>query len=93
MIRKPLCVLGILLSGSPSVGIQASGGIVTPEQFSGEAPDRSIFVLRGLGFAVEMKGVPVAEPAETKDWTAEEASLIVVDYFVFRASVRRHEWH
>ena len=58
------------------------GAILPPEQFSGEAPGQSNFVLRGLGFTVEMKGEAVAEPAETKEWTAEEVSLIVADYFV-----------
>jgi hypothetical protein len=61
-----------------------SGGLLTPEHFSGEAPGQSNFVLRGLGSTVEMKGEAVAEPAEIKEWTAEEASLIVVDYFVLR---------
>ena len=61
------------------------GAIFPPEQFSGEAPGQSNFVLRGLGFAVEMKGEAVAETAETKEWTAEEVSLIVADYFVLRS--------
>jgi hypothetical protein len=68
--------------------VPVSGGILPPEQFSVEAPGRSNFVLRGLGFTVEMKGEAVAEPAEAKDWTTKEASLIVVDDFVLRASVR-----
>src|SRR5271166_6368147 len=59
-----------------------AGSILPPEQFSGgEAPGQANFVLRGLGFTVEKKGESVAEPAETKDWTAEEVSLIVADYF------------
>ena len=38
---------------------------------------------RGLGFTVEMIGEVVAQPAETKEWTAEEVSPIVAEHFVF----------
>jgi hypothetical protein len=72
------------------LAFQHSSGVLPHEPFSGEAPGQSNFVLRGLGFTVEMEGETVAEPAETKKWTAQEVSLLVADYFVLRASVRRH---
>jgi hypothetical protein len=59
------------------------GRVLTPDEFSGgEAPGQANFVLRKLGFTV-IKKVDEEEPeAQTcKDWTQNEARLVVADYF------------
>jgi hypothetical protein len=59
-----------------------TGQILPPEAFSGgEKPGDANFVLRELGFTVEKIGEAPPEPAERRDWTEEEVSLIVADYF------------
>jgi hypothetical protein len=59
------------------------GRILQPEEFSGgEAPGQANFVLRKLGFTIVRKGEPLEEEkAAPKDWTQQEVSLIVGDYF------------
>jgi hypothetical protein len=58
------------------------GEILPPEAFSGgEAPGQANYVLRQLGFAVERKGEERPESEKPADWSAEEVSLIVADYF------------
>src|SRR6202035_2438518 len=60
------------------------GRVLQPEEFSGgEAPGQANYVLRKLGFTVVRKGEEAAEeekPAH-KDWSEQEVSLIVADYF------------
>lgn len=58
------------------------GQILPPEAFSGgEAPGQANYVLRALGFSVEKKGDETNEVEKAPDWSAEEVSLIVADYF------------
>jgi hypothetical protein len=58
------------------------GEILRPEAFSGgEAPGQANQVLRQLGFEVEKKGEETTDSEKRADWTAEEVSLIVADYF------------
>jgi hypothetical protein len=38
-------------------------------------------VFRELGFTVEKIGETRPDPVERRDWTAEDVSLIVADYF------------
>ncbi|HEX4142982.1 MAG TPA: DUF3883 domain-containing protein [Pirellulales bacterium] len=60
------------------------GRILTPDEFSGgEAPGQANFVLRRLGFTVVRKDEGTAEEAKIgpKDWSEQEVSLIVADYF------------
>ncbi|EMI55224.1 DUF3883 domain-containing protein [Rhodopirellula sallentina] len=58
------------------------GRILQPEAFSGgEAPGQANFVLRKLGFTVVRKGEEQEEPQTGKEWSANEVSLIVADYF------------
>jgi hypothetical protein len=58
------------------------GRVLSPEDFSGgEAPGQANAVLRGLGFTIEKIGENVSDPAERRDWSAEEVGLIVADYF------------
>jgi hypothetical protein len=58
------------------------GRVLSPEDFSdGEKPGHANFALRELGFIVEKIGGTPPEPAERRDWTEEEVSLIVADYF------------
>jgi hypothetical protein len=54
------------------------GRVLPPEEFNGgEKPGQANLVLPGLGFTVEKKGETVPDPAERRDWSAEEVSLIV----------------
>jgi hypothetical protein len=58
------------------------GRTLSPDDFSGgEKPGQANFVLRELGFTVERIGKATPEPAERRDWSAEEVSLIVADFF------------
>src|SRR5262249_37531993 len=60
------------------------GRVLQPEEFSGgEAPGQANYVLRRLGFTVVRKGEAVAgeEKQAHPDWSEEEVSLIVADYF------------
>lgn len=60
------------------------GRILGPEEFSGgEAPGQANFVLRRLGFTVVRKGEQPAdeEKLAARDWSGQEVSLIVADYF------------
>lgn len=59
------------------------GRILTPEEFSGgEGPGQANFVLRKLGFNVvnKVEDADEEKPAP-KNWTEQEVSLIVADYF------------
>jgi len=57
------------------------GRVLMPEEFSGgEAPGQANFLLRKLGFSVERK-LDEQEPLTGQDWTQEEVSRVVVDYF------------
>ncbi len=57
------------------------GDLLPPEAVSGgEAPGQANHVLRGLGFTIEKQG-DGAEPEGRTDWSEEEVSLIVADYF------------
>jgi hypothetical protein len=58
------------------------GQVLSPDDFSGgEKPGHANFVLRELGFTVEKIGEATSEPVERRDWTEEEVSLIIADYF------------
>src|SRR5439155_14750024 len=71
----PKAVIGLALR-------HYDGRVLSPEDFSGcEKPGQANFVLRELGFTVEKIGDTRPEPAERRDWTEEEVSLIVTDYF------------
>lgn len=62
----------------------AIGRILQPEEFSGgEGPGQANFVLRKLGFTVHKKEKEMVDQEKTlgKDWTYEEVSLIVANYF------------
>jgi hypothetical protein len=68
------------------------GRILLPEEFSGgEAPGQANYVLRELGFTVVRKGAEVTEEdpeasGRGRDWTPEEANLVVADYFAMLAA-------
>src|SRR4051794_19485767 len=58
------------------------GSILPPEAFSGgEAPGQANYALRSLGFTVEKKDEEPSESEKLADWSEEEVSLIVADYF------------
>lgn len=60
------------------------GRVLQPEEFSGgEAPGQANYVLRKLGFKVGRKAEESMEEEKQtcKDWSEEEVSLIVADYF------------
>ncbi len=58
------------------------GRLLLPEEFSGgEAPGQANYVLRKLGFTVSAKSDAEDEKPAYKDWTEQEVSLIVADYF------------
>lgn len=64
----------------------AKGRMLQPDEFSGgESPGQANFVLRRLGFDVVKKGeeAEVETDAETtsKNWTEDEVSVVVADYF------------
>jgi len=59
------------------------GRNLTPHEFSGgEAPGQANYVLRKLGFTVVRKGEETDdEKPASKDWTEQEVSLVVAEYF------------
>src|SRR5262245_56323227 len=58
------------------------GRALSPEEFSGgEAPGQANDVLRKLGFTVIEKETAGEERAARTDWSEQEVSLIVADYF------------
>lgn len=58
------------------------GRVLQPEEFSGgEAPGQANFILRKLGFSVVRKDADQEEQQSGKEWSTNEVSLIVADYF------------
>jgi hypothetical protein len=86
--RYELVHEGVRYAPKAAVGLACRhllGRPLSPAEFSGgEAPGQANHVLRGLGFAVVLKGEPAVGEREDqagKDWSPAEVTALVADYF------------